>query len=90
MDSACCGAAGSYFVTQPEMADALLEPKLEAMRRAGPALLVSNNVGCAMHLAAGLRRAGLTAQVLHPLELLAQQLAAPPAAAAGVPPARPA
>jgi glycolate oxidase iron-sulfur subunit len=90
LDSACCGAAGSYFVTQPAMADALLEPKLEAARRAGPALLVSSNVGCAMHLAAGLRRAGLTARVLHPLELLAQQLAAPPAAAAGAPPARPA
>jgi glycolate oxidase iron-sulfur subunit len=90
LDAGCCGAAGSYFVTRPEMADALLEPKLEAARRAAPALLVSSNVGCAMHLAAGLRRAGLTARVLHPLELLAQQLAAPPAAAAGAPPARPA
>ncbi len=90
LDSACCGAAGSYFVTQPEMADALLEPKLEAARRAKPGFLVSSNVGCAMHLAAGLRRAGLTARVSHPLELLAQQLAMPRAAAAGAPPARPA
>jgi glycolate oxidase iron-sulfur subunit len=90
LDGACCGAAGSYFVTRPAMADALLEPTLEAARRTRPDLLVSSNVGCAMHLAAGLRRAGLTARVLHPLELLAQQLAAPPAAAAGAPPARPA
>jgi glycolate oxidase iron-sulfur subunit len=90
LDGGCCGAAGSYFVSQPAMADALLAPKVEAARRAGPALLVSDNVGCAMHLAAGLRRAGLTARVLHPLELLAQQRAAPPAAAAGAPPARPA
>jgi glycolate oxidase iron-sulfur subunit len=79
LDSACCGAAGSYFVTQPDMADALLEPKLAAARRAQPRYVVSSNVGCAMHLAAGLRRAGLTARVVHPLELLARQRAAPPA-----------
>jgi glycolate oxidase iron-sulfur subunit len=76
LDSACCGAAGSYFVTQPAMADALLAPKLEAARRAQPVLLVSSNVGCAMHLAAGMRRAGITARVSHPLALLAEQLAA--------------
>jgi glycolate oxidase iron-sulfur subunit len=79
LDSACCGAAGSYFVTRPAMADALLEPKLAAVRRAQPRFVVSSNVGCAMHLAAGLRRAGLTARVVHPLELLARQRAAPPA-----------
>jgi glycolate oxidase iron-sulfur subunit len=77
LDSGCCGAAGSYFVTQPAMADALLEPKLEVARRTQPDLLVSSNVGCAMHLAAGLRRAGLKVRVLHPLALLAEQRAAP-------------
>ena len=83
LDSGCCGAAGSYFVTQPAMADALLEPKLEAARRARPeqepVLLVSSNVGCSMHLAAGLQRAGLRVRVLHPLALLEEQRARPPA-----------
>jgi glycolate oxidase iron-sulfur subunit len=79
LDSACCGAAGSYFVTQPAMADALLEPKLEMARRTQPDLLVSSNAGCAMHLAAGLRRAGLEVRVLHPLALLEEQRARPPA-----------
>lgn len=79
LDSGCCGAAGSYFVTQPAMADALLEPKLEVARRAPADLLVSSNVGCAMHLASGLRRAGLKARVLHPLALLEEQRARPPA-----------
>ena len=90
MDSACCGAAGSYFVTQPEMADALLEPKLARARGSRPDYVASSNVGCAMHLAAGLRREGLTSRVVHPLELLARQLAAPRSAAAAAPPARPA
>jgi glycolate oxidase iron-sulfur subunit len=89
LDSACCGAAGSYFVTQPDMADALLEPKLARARESGATVVVSSNVGCAMHLAAGLRRAGLSARVCHPLELLDAQRARPRAAAAAAPPARP-
>jgi glycolate oxidase iron-sulfur subunit len=74
LDPHCCGAAGSYFLTQPEMADRLLEPKLDRARELQPEIALSSNVGCAMHLAAGLRRAGLTIPVWHPLRLLAQQL----------------
>jgi glycolate oxidase iron-sulfur subunit len=80
LDEACCGAAGSYFLTQPDMADALLEPKLRRAREWRPDFLASSNVGCALHLAAGLRRAGLRARVLHPLELLARQRRAAPRA----------
>lgn len=69
----CCGAAGTYFVSQPEMADRLLEYKLNALVAAKPDYLVSSNIGCTLHIAAGLRRRGLTVPVLHPLALLAQQ-----------------
>ncbi|HSW15235.1 MAG TPA: (Fe-S)-binding protein [Solimonas sp.] len=72
---ACCGAAGSYFLTEPEAADRLLEPKLQAAEQLQPDFIVSSNIGCTLHLAAGLRRRGLKAPpVLHPLELLARQL----------------
>jgi glycolate oxidase iron-sulfur subunit len=70
----CCGAAGSYFITQPEMADQLLQEKLDAARRLAPDIIVSSNIGCSLHLAAGLRRAGLTVELLHPVSLLARQL----------------
>ncbi|HUS25066.1 MAG TPA: (Fe-S)-binding protein [Candidatus Binatia bacterium] len=80
LDPACCGAAGSYFVTQPAMADRLLEPKLEAIRRARPDFVLTSNVGCALHFDAALRRAGFTVPVWHPVRLLAQQLEPPPAA----------
>ncbi len=82
MDSQCCGAAGSYFVSQPEMADRLLEPKLALAEVQRPDYVLSSNVGCSMHLAAGLRRAGIKVPVWHPVRLLAQQLdagASPPA-----------
>jgi len=70
----CCGAAGTYFLTTPDAADALLQPKLDAAREQQPTIIVSANIGCSLHLAAGLRRAGIEAEVLHPLQLLAQQL----------------
>lgn len=92
LDSGCCGAAGSYFLQQPAMADALLRPMLDHIAAERPAFVLSSNAGCALHLAGGLRRAGLTVSVRHPAQLLAQQLApsgAPPGAAASAPPGRP-
>jgi len=75
LDSGCCGAAGSYFLTQPAMADTLAQIKVAQAQAARPDYVVSSNAGCAMHLAAALRRAGVTVPVWHPLRLLAQQLA---------------
>lgn len=71
----CCGAAGLYFVTQPQMADALLEQKLRNAERLRPDYIVSTNIGCSLHLAGGLRRRdGVAPEVLHPATLLARQL----------------
>jgi len=72
----CCGAAGSYMLTEPEMAKALRGPKLEAVEASGPDLLVTGNIGCALHLAAGLREQDRPApEVVHPVVLLDRQLA---------------
>jgi glycolate oxidase iron-sulfur subunit len=71
----CCGAAGVYFLSQPEMADALRADKLAAVRAAAPRFLVTSNIGCALFLAAGLRSPEHAAtEVLHPVTLLARQL----------------
>ncbi len=74
----CCGAAGTYMLSQPAMADALLGDKLDALRRIAPHCLLTSNTGCALHLGAGLRAAGLQMEVLHPVELLARQLSTDP------------
>ena len=74
----CCGAAGSHFLTHPEQADRLLAPKLEAARRIAPDFIISGNVGCSLHLAAGLSRSGSALPVRHPAQVLAAQLATPP------------
>lgn len=70
----CCGAAGSYMLTQPDNAAALRQRKLEAIRKQQPELLLSNNIGCALHLAGGLKNQGIDVEVMHPVVLLAKCL----------------
>lgn len=78
LSAGCCGAAGENFLSYPQMADALLAPLLETLSRDPPDALVTSNIGCAMHFAAGLRRRGLEVPVLHPASLLADALQSGP------------
>ena len=66
----CCGSAGSYNLTEPEMARRLVERKVANIRASGAACVAVANPGCAMQIQAGLRRAGLAVAVAHPIELL--------------------
>ncbi len=70
----CCGAAGSYLLTQPEMAGSLLRDKIAALKGSAATILCTSNIGCALHLAAGMRSVGLTLEVLHPVTVLARQM----------------
>jgi glycolate oxidase iron-sulfur subunit len=56
------------------MAEALLADKLAGLADLAPDLIVTTNPGCALHLIAGLREAGLAVEVCHPVELLARQV----------------
>ena len=67
----CCGAAGLHVLMYPDQADALRMPKLDEIEQLKPDSVVSANIGCATHMAAG-----LGAPVLHPVELIAQALPA--------------
>lgn len=73
-DGLCCGAGGAYSALQPELAVQIRERKMSAIARAatasGATLVASANPGCAMHL----QSAGAT--VCHPMQLVAQALAA--------------
>jgi len=66
----CCGAAGSYNLTEPEMSDRLVARKLENILAARPQAVITGNVGCSMQIQAALRQSGHDLWVAHPMELL--------------------
>jgi len=70
----CCGAAGSYFLEQPQIAAPLRSEKLQQALALTPDILLTSNIGCRIYLGNGLRQQGETLPVRHPLSLLAQQL----------------
>lgn len=67
---ACCGAAGTYNLTQPAMSRAVLARKLDALEAADPDIIATGNPGCLMQLRAGVAERGLRARVEHPITLL--------------------
>ena len=83
----CCGAAGSQLLSPSESSQLLRNKKLDALIHLKTKLntdtdnntnidtLVTTNIGCALHLAAGLREYGQNVEVLHPVTLLTRQLA---------------
>lgn len=70
----CCGAAGTYNLMQPAMAQAVLEKKMDDLEAADPEWIASGNPGCLMQLQAGVSSRGLKAKVVHPVELLDRSL----------------
>lgn len=68
----CCGAAGTYMLTQADMSDKLLDAKLQHLQSLSPQILLTSNSGCSLHLTAGIREAALDIEVLHPVELIAR------------------
>lgn len=70
----CCGAGGRHMLQHPEHADRLLQPTLDAIENMQADILVSSNLGCAMHIRQGLLTRGMNTEVRHPVDLLAEQL----------------
>ena len=66
----CCGSAGTYNVTQPELARRLGHRKAEHIVRSGAQLVVTANPGCQMQIQAALRREGARIPVVHLMDLL--------------------
>lgn len=61
----CCGSAGSYSLTQPDISKRLRDNKLRCLCAGEPALIATANIGCLEHLATE-----ATVPVRHWVELL--------------------
>jgi glycolate oxidase iron-sulfur subunit len=70
----CCGAAGSYFLDHPGLAEPLRDERIREIQALAPDLVLTTNVGCRAYLDAGLRRAGVRIPVVHPATVLAECL----------------
>lgn len=66
----CCGAAGTYNLTEPEMSDRLSRRKLDNIVRTGARIVVTANAGCLLQIDREARQAGLPLRVMHPMELM--------------------
>ncbi|KYP80348.1 (Fe-S)-binding protein [Ferroacidibacillus organovorans] len=65
----CCGSAGIYNLTQPEMAEKLLERKMDDLPKEIDAV-VMGNPGCMLQIRLGVNRRQRDLDVLHTVELL--------------------
>jgi glycolate oxidase iron-sulfur subunit len=73
---ACCGSAGTYNITKPEMSDLILQRKLDTVAASGADILVTSNPGCLLQLKKGLADQLPGVKLMHLTELLALSMAA--------------
>ena len=66
----CCGAAGSYNLTEPEMSDRLSERKLQNILACDVQAVITGNAGCSLQIQAAVRRSGRRMWVAHPMDVL--------------------
>lgn len=64
----CCGSAGVYNITQPELSADLLRRKVSNIRAAGAEIVATGNIGCITQIKRALSAEGVA--VLHTLQML--------------------
>jgi glycolate oxidase iron-sulfur subunit len=66
----CCGAAGTYNLTQPEMSERLGRRKMDFIEATGAKIVATGNVGCILQIARKIKERGDAIEVVHPIDLL--------------------
>ncbi len=66
----CCGSAGVYNITHPEMAERLLDRKITHVNKAAPDIVATGNPGCILQIQHGIDQEGKQIEVVHPVQLL--------------------
>ena len=73
----CCGSAGVYNLTHPDMADTQLVGKLDAVASVAPEVVVASNPGCLLHMRRGATARQMSPRFVHLVELLGEAFPAP-------------
>ena len=66
----CCGSAGIYNITHPEMSQTLLDEKMASIARTRVDAVVAPNPGCMLQIRSGAQRNGSSVTVYHLMDLL--------------------
>ncbi|WP_209849532.1 (Fe-S)-binding protein [Paenibacillus sediminis] len=72
----CCGSAGIYNMTQPEMSKNVLDRKMEHVKKTDAKYVVTSNPGCLLQMKWGIHRSGLNNEMeaVHLVDLLAEHV----------------
>jgi glycolate oxidase iron-sulfur subunit len=66
----CCGSAGVYNLTHPQISEEALSWKVRHIVDSGAQVIASANPGCILQISMGLQRAGHDVPVVHVMDLL--------------------
>jgi glycolate oxidase iron-sulfur subunit len=66
----CCGSAGVYNLTHPEISEEALGWKVQNIIDSGAQVIATANPGCILQISMGLQRAGHDIPVVHVMDLL--------------------
>jgi len=72
--SLCCGAGGLQSINYPQQAQALLREKIKSFDIAQADILLSDNIGCSLHIKTAISEYNPSIEVMHPISFLARQL----------------
>ena len=84
----CCGFGGTFCVKYPEISNAIVGKKANAIAATGANLLLAGDLGCLMNMAGKLQRDGATIEVRHVAEVLAGMTSEPAIGVAAQAPGR--
>jgi L-lactate dehydrogenase complex protein LldE len=73
----CCGFGGTFCVKYPEISNAIVAKKADAVAATGADTLLAGDLGCLMNMAGKLQRSGRRIAVRHVAEVLAGMADAP-------------
>lgn len=68
--SKCCGAGGTYTITEREFSMRVLDSKMRAVRQTGANIIATANPGCLMQLQYGAQREGMQIEARYITDLL--------------------
>jgi len=66
----CCGGGGTFNIFHYDISMQILDRKIENVKQTGASILATSCPACRIQLEHGIKRHGLTIEVLHPIELL--------------------